>query len=508
MLGVKLVRGLSFFARQLNGGLSAVSAWLASLDSYGALFDRDWYLDRNPDVRRAGIDPLDHYRTYGWREGRSPHPLFDPAWYLKNNPDVRAADEEPLAHYLSRGWREGRAPHPLFDPAWYLENNADVRAADIEPLGHFLSYGWHEGRSPHSQFDAMALARAFPEDHPIRQFLEGRLDAPQNGQSARGRQRNGTDKGDVVQRAPGQQDGETAAAAPKRPAQARQGGQAQAVRMRAPGPEIGRPSSPLIIAGFHRSGTSLVSNLLAEAGLFLGRELLGAAESNPYGHFEDKSVVAFHDRLLSKAGVDWQLREPFLPRVEPFDYSWIFNHGVRNSVWPSWGFKDPRVCLFLPYWETVFPSMSVLYVYRSCVECVHSLKRRAMKDIARKHAPNVNMKFWQDPDLSIRMYLSYAKHSLDFLESFKGNMIVVPLTDLIEGRDIISEINECWGYGLRPLQFGDVYDPESLTLSGPNEYIRDRSLLDQIADVESRFLALANREPSKSLLSVSDRKAS
>lgn len=502
---MNLTRRLSSFIRRFSQGLESVSGWVDARNSYAVLFDRAWYLGRNPDVRKAGIDPLDHYLSSGWREGRSPHPLFDPAWYLDNNPDVRAASVEPLGHYLSYGWREGRSPHPLFDPAWYLESNPDVRAAGVEPLGHYLSRGWREGRSPHPQSDPMSLAQAFPEDHPLRLFLEGRLDDPQNIQLDR-RQESGprADNRADQNLHRGQRDGK-APVAPKKQAQAGPGSQAPAARTRAPDAAIGRPASPLIIAGFHRSGTSLVSNLLADAGLFLGRELLGASESNPYGHFEDKRVVEFHDQLLARTGVDWQLREPFLPRVERFDYIWMFNHGVRNSIWSHWGFKDPRVCLFLPYWEVVFPSMSVLYVYRSCIDCVYSLKRRAMKDIARKHAINVNMKFWNDPDLSVRMYLSYAKHSLDFLESYRGNMIVVPLTDLIEGRHIISEINENWGYDLRPLQFDDVYDPESLTLSGPNESIRDPMLLEQIADVESRFLTLAKR-PSAPLFSVPNRK--
>jgi hypothetical protein len=36
----------------------------------------------------------------------------------------------------------------------------------------------------------------------------------------------------------------------------------------------------LIVAGFHRSGTSLVCQLLDRAGLFLGYELVGFEPSN------------------------------------------------------------------------------------------------------------------------------------------------------------------------------------------------------------------------------------
>jgi len=35
------------------------------------IFDAQAYLDRNPDVAEAGMDPLDHYLRHGFREGRS-----------------------------------------------------------------------------------------------------------------------------------------------------------------------------------------------------------------------------------------------------------------------------------------------------------------------------------------------------------------------------------------------------------------------------------------------------
>jgi hypothetical protein len=54
----------------------------------GRWFDRAWYLIRNPDVLRVGIDPLAHYLRYGEAEGRYPSPWFNPAWY-------RAAYEIP-----------------------------------------------------------------------------------------------------------------------------------------------------------------------------------------------------------------------------------------------------------------------------------------------------------------------------------------------------------------------------------------------------------------------------
>lgn len=117
------------------------------------LFDLEWYLNRHPDVAQAGLEPISHYFTTGWRQLHSPHPMFDPAWYLQKNLDLVAADLDPVKHYIDHGWKEGRRLHPLFDPAWYLEQNPDVAELDTDPLCHFLTWGWRENRRPHPLFD-------------------------------------------------------------------------------------------------------------------------------------------------------------------------------------------------------------------------------------------------------------------------------------------------------------------------------------------------------------------
>jgi hypothetical protein len=117
------------------------------------LFDRDWYLKNNPDVRKSGLDPILHYLKFGAAEGRHPNPLFDSDWYLQQYPDVRATSVNPLVHYLRHGAAEGRDPSPLFDSDWYLDQNSDVRASRVNPLTHYLQHGMAEGRRPSASLE-------------------------------------------------------------------------------------------------------------------------------------------------------------------------------------------------------------------------------------------------------------------------------------------------------------------------------------------------------------------
>jgi hypothetical protein len=109
--------------------------------------------------------------------------LFDPEWYLRTYPDVAEARVNPLHHYMSVGWHEGRDPGPEFSTSAYLKANRDVAQAGVNPLLHFVEFGHQEGRgsSTHrpmrkplppsfTDFGAAALCVSFPlpDEQPIR----------------------------------------------------------------------------------------------------------------------------------------------------------------------------------------------------------------------------------------------------------------------------------------------------------------------------------------------------
>ena len=81
------------------------------LQSYG-WFDSAWYLSRNPDVREAGVNPLEHYLKFGADEGRDPHPGFISKWYTETYADSIKTGCNPLLHYCLKGRELGFQPHP------------------------------------------------------------------------------------------------------------------------------------------------------------------------------------------------------------------------------------------------------------------------------------------------------------------------------------------------------------------------------------------------------------
>lgn len=61
----------------------------------------------------ASINALTDYHTTGWRTGRNPSASFSTSRYLAAYPDVAAGDIDPLWHFLTEGYFEGRSAFPV-----------------------------------------------------------------------------------------------------------------------------------------------------------------------------------------------------------------------------------------------------------------------------------------------------------------------------------------------------------------------------------------------------------
>jgi len=93
-----------------------VSTRILFLHRKSGLFDHEWYLRQNPDVRAATKRPFMHFALHGVFEGRPPHARFNPRSYLAANPDVKASGQPPLLHYVLHGYTEKRPLAPPDNP--------------------------------------------------------------------------------------------------------------------------------------------------------------------------------------------------------------------------------------------------------------------------------------------------------------------------------------------------------------------------------------------------------
>lgn len=132
--------------RPLNHLRLNLDIWRVSLTR---LFDKVWYLRRYPDILAANVDPLSHFMTFGYKEGRDPNPIFDTKWY-KTTYFLRQTDNPILSYIRARSSGFLTKPNPWFDPVWYAQVNNLPRGLD--PMLHYLTTGAAEGNLPCADF--------------------------------------------------------------------------------------------------------------------------------------------------------------------------------------------------------------------------------------------------------------------------------------------------------------------------------------------------------------------
>ena len=193
---------------------------------------------------------------------------------------------------------------------------------------------------------------------------------------------------------------------------------------------LSRRMGPVLIAGMHRSGTSLLALMLQTLGLDLGRQLLAADQHNPDGYGEDQPIVNLQRKLLlQQAGAggwpDWGWNgQAESTAALAVDASWssealAYLQSRRRNDKP-WGWKDPRSTLLLEHWLSLEPGLRVIGIYRAPWEVVDALQRIR---------PPV---FLQHPDWGLRIWQQYNRALLTFAERHPERCILINSGTLVD----------------------------------------------------------------------------
>ncbi|MEO8673140.1 MAG: glycosyltransferase [Tahibacter sp.] len=122
----------------------------------------------------------------------------------------------------------------------------------------------------------------------------------------------------------------------------------------------------IIVAGMHRSGTSVTTRIINLLGAELARDLIPADIGNERGHWESRAVQSLHNEMLATLGSD--LYSPVNVQVD-----WFVSASARQWIdrmrdlladeYPTstlFVLKDPRISLFLPLWTEAMRQSSIV----------------------------------------------------------------------------------------------------------------------------------------------------
>jgi GT2 family glycosyltransferase len=105
-----------------------------------------------------------------------------------------------------------------------------------------------------------------------------------------------------------------------------------------------------------------------------------AQADNPDGFWEHMGFVALNEELLNELGGAWDLPpkagEHFKhARLKPLRRkAQLLIEGFDSAG--TWGWKDPRNCLTLPFWQSLLHGLKTLIIVRNPLEVAYSLRKR------------------------------------------------------------------------------------------------------------------------------------
>ena len=141
----------------------------------------------------------------------------------------------------------------------------------------------------------------------------------------------------------------------------------------------------ICVLGMHRSGTSVLAKILNLIGVDLGPAEALTTEpiaDNPKGYWEHHELTAISDAILKRHGGSWDQPPLLPPGWETAAALDDLRHHAQQLIQAQfadvqlWGWKDPRTCLTLPFWQQLLPDMRYIICLRNPVDVARSLEHR------------------------------------------------------------------------------------------------------------------------------------
>jgi hypothetical protein len=237
----------------------------------------------------------------------------------------------------------------------------------------------------------------------------------------------------------------------------------------------------LIIAGMHGSGSSRVTQWLSRCGLHAGHHRVKNGVGHEDGHHKDLDFCNFHRSILSAidlpdSGFIETVVHGMTSRERAVAAEMI---AAKNRNTRTWGWNDPKTCLFLNDYKDLIPDAKYLIIFRDFESTVKALINRHFDERSQDDEPTGKFGFLQRFRLSqerkrrireiaqeqaaayLKVWLMYNREILKFINRVSADRYVVLdyETLLKEDLDILTLLNQEWDLSLDEVRFRTVFTP-------------------------------------------------
>ena len=193
-----------------------------------------------------------------------------------------------------------------------------------------------------------------------------------------------------------------------------------------------------VVLGMHKSGTTLVSQILHRSGIDMGEGFEAAGTYDQGNQWERREAFLVNLELVGCEEGDYfsldhyrDVESPLPPEQAGEMKKMIEACEARGG---DWGFKEPLTCLTYSSWRQVLPPHKVVGVYRSPLEVINHYRAPAYR-------PDV---VWR----ALRAWSNYNRCLLDAVASAGDSGLLLRYENLMKGEAEFDRLGEFLG---RPL---------------------------------------------------------
>lgn len=217
-----------------------------------------------------------------------------------------------------------------------------------------------------------------------------------------------------------------------------------------------------LVLGYHKSGTTLVSQMLHRSGINMVEHESSAsyAQGNQY---ELEQARDINNALLDCAGMlsfeispDTRLRES--PELDAEIVQLIQR---RSAAHRDWGMKDPRLLLTYDVWRRHLPPHRIIFIYRDYRHVLSHYKARGK--VSMNGSLKADSDFWR----VLQTWQAYNERFIQDVRSTNQNHVILNYHALMTEAVEMDRLSEFVGQPLVDTRDPSLYHPKNFHIYLP-----------------------------------------
>ena len=205
-----------------------------------------------------------------------------------------------------------------------------------------------------------------------------------------------------------------------------------------------------VVLGMHKSGTSLVSQILHHSGINMGCSIETHRSYDQGNKYERHAVLRLNEEILgARRNTSVEINVAGKPTATAEQHKRMRDIIAScNQAYDNWGFKDPRTSLVYSLWASALPEHKIIAIYRS----PHEIWPR-YRVVHRRNR-------YRDPYRAWRTVKSWSEHNhniVTFLQNTQMESITLEYGSLMTTTAEFERLQEFVGMALNDRRKPELY---------------------------------------------------